>query len=181
MQRTPTTPAPIRSKAPRVPPAIRPPTILARAILPAAILPAILPVIILLGGCKLVDQRTFDRHAGRKPVAHVPVVASVVVPPVPPLLVVPTREAPGDWQPRLDAAVREALARKPNVLFTVQSVARAGADAEAQAAALRAVIDSQGRAVAQAITADGASALQVEMSAVADPAATDAEVRVFVR
>ncbi|WP_428376253.1 hypothetical protein [Lichenicoccus sp.] len=151
--------------------------------LAAGLLVASLPALSLLGGCKLVDQRTFDRNAGRKPVAHAPAVAKAGPPPVPPLLVVPTRQAPDDWQPRLSAAVHEALARKPNVLFTVQSIARAepGADAQAQATALRAVIDSEGRAVAQAITADGASALQVEMSAFADPAAKDAEVRVFVR
>nr|WP_321983731.1 hypothetical protein [uncultured Lichenicoccus sp.] len=147
------------------------------------LLAAMLPTLALLGGCKLVDQRTFDRNAGRKPVAHVPVVAVAGPAPVPPLLVVPTREAPEDWQPRLAAAVHAALARKPNVLFTVQSIARVepGADAQTQATALRAVIDSQGRAVAQAITGDGASSLQVEMSASADPAARDAEVRVFVR
>ncbi len=151
--------------------------------LAAGLLSLSLPAIGLLGGCKLVDQRTFDRNAGRKPVAHAPVVAKAGPPPVPPLLVVPTREPPEDWQPRLNAAVHEALARKPNVLFTVQSVARAepGSDAQAQATALRAVIDSEGRAVAQAITADGASAVQVEMSALVDPAAKDAEVRVFVR
>ena len=152
-------------------------------VLAIGLLASILPTLSLLGGCKLVDQRTFDKNAGRKPVAHVPAVARGAPPPGPPVGGVPTREAPEDWQPRLDAAVREALARKPNVLFTVQSVARPapGTDAAAQAAALRAVIDSQGRAVAQAITADGASALQVEMSAIADPAATAAEVRVFVR
>ena len=137
----------------------------------------------LLGGCKLIDQRTFDSQAGRKPVAHAPKVVSVAPPPIPPLLVIQTREAPEDWQKRLAASVHEALARKPNVLFTVQSVTRpaAGQDPDAQAAALRAVIDSEGRAVAQAIAADGASALQVEMSGLADPAASGAGVRVLVR
>ena len=135
---------------------------------------------VLLAGCKLVDQRTFDRDAGRAPVPHAPPPPPAGPAPIPPLFVVHSGQMPEDWQPGLREAVREALARKPNVLFTVQSVAPASPSPDAQAAALQAAVLQAGRPVADAVGADGARPAQIEMSAAADPAVRAAEVRIYV-
>ena len=134
----------------------------------------------LLAGCKLVDQRSFDRSAGRAPVPPVQKQVAHAVVPIPPLLVVHAGQADEDWQPDLRQAVAEALARKPNVLFTVESVAPAAASPAAQAALMRTATTLDGVPVAQAIATDGAQPAQVEMTAMSDPAAHAPEVRVYV-
>ena len=138
---------------------------------------------VLLAGCKLVDQRSFDHAAGRAPVPRASPVrtqAAHAAAPTPPLFVVPAGRPDEDWQPDLRQAVAEALARKPNVLFTVESVAPASSSPAAQAASMRATTTLDGLPVAQAIAADGAQPAQVEMTALADPAAHAPEVRVYV-
>ena len=143
---------------------------------------------VLLTGCKLVDQRSFDHTAGRAPVPKLPPAPTQVAhaAPTPPLFVVPAGQPDQDWQPDLRQAVAEALARKPNVLFTVESVAPApppsssSSSPAAQAASMRAAATLDGLPVAQAIAADGAQPAQVEMTALADPAARAPEVRVYV-
>jgi hypothetical protein len=143
---------------------------------------AILICCLLLPGCKLVDQRTFDRSAGRAPVPHVPPSKVARGPgPVPPLFVVHSGLADEDWQPDLRQAVGAALARKRNALFTIEGVAPVAASPAAQAAALGDTTASNSRPVADAIIADGAQAAQVEMTAISDPAVHTPEVRVFVR
>ena len=134
----------------------------------------------LAAGCDLVDQRSFDRSAGRAPVprAAPPVVSTVR--PIPPLFVVRSGRPEQDWQPELRRAVAQALSRKPNVLFTVESVAPVAPTPAAQAASLRAAAALQGRPVADAITADGAPSAQVELTALSDPAVKMPEVRVYV-
>ena len=134
----------------------------------------------LLCGCKLIDQRTFDRNAGRAPVPHVHAPVGHGPAPIPPLFVVHAGEPAGDWQPDLRAAVAEALARKPNALFTVESVVPPAPSPAAQAASLQASVTLRGRPVADAITRDGAEPSQVEMTATADPAVKAPEVRVYV-
>ena len=142
---------------------------------------ALLICCLLLPGCKLVDQRTFDRSAGRAPVPHVPPTRIASGPgPVPPLFVVHSGLADEDWQPDLRRAVGDALARKRNALFTVEGVALVAASPAAQASALSDATASNGRLVAEAIIADGAQAAQVEMTAISDPAVHAPEVRVFV-
>jgi hypothetical protein len=144
---------------------------------------AILACCVLLAGCALVDQRSFDGRAGRAPTPPEQPQAAGGPAPVPPLFVVRAGQLEQDWQPDLRRAVGAALARKPNVLFTVESVAPAAQGASspaAQAAALRAAVSLDGRPVAQAISADGADPAQIEMTAMADPAAHASEVRVYV-
>jgi len=128
----------------------------------------------------LVDQRTFDRSAGRKPVPHLPPAAAAGPGPTPPLFVVHAGQADEEWQPALRQAVGDALARKPNVLFTVESVVPMASSPAAQAASLRAATAEAGRPVADAITADGAQPVQVEMTAASVASATAPEVRVYV-
>lgn len=135
---------------------------------------------LLLSGCMLVDQRTFDRSAGRKPVPHAPAAVASGPGPVPPLFVVHAGQADEDWRPALRQAVGDALARKPNVLFTVESVVPVAPSPTAQAASLRAATADAGRPVADAITADGAQPVQVEMTAASETSVTAPEVRVYV-
>ena len=135
---------------------------------------------LLLPGCKLIDQRTFDRTAGRTPVPHMPAQVAGGPAPIPPLFVVHAGMADEEWQPALREAVGDALARKPNALFTVEAVAPAAASPAAQATALGDATTGRGRPVAQSILTDGAQAAQVEMTALSDPAVQAPEVRVFV-
>ena len=135
----------------------------------------------MLAGCKLVDQRTFDQAAGRAPVPPFHAQAVHGRAPIPPLFVVHGDVPDQTWRPDLGRAVAEALARKPDVLFTVESVAPAASSPAAQAAAMRAAISLDGKPVAEAIAADGAQPAQVEMTAISDPAARGPEVRVYVR
>ncbi len=134
----------------------------------------------LAAGCDLVDQRSFDRTAGRAPVPRAPPPVVSTVRPIPPLFVVRADRPQQDWQPDLRLAVAQALSRKPNVLFTVESVVPLAASPAAQAASLRAGVALQGRPVADAIVADGAQSAQVELTALSDPATRAPEVRVYV-
>ncbi len=144
---------------------------------PAARALALLFCCVLPAGCDLVDQRSFDRSAGRAPVPRAPPPVVSTVRPVPPLFVVRSGRPQQDWQPDLRRAVAQALSRKPNVLFTVESVAAAAASPAAQAASLRAAVAMLGHPVADAIVADGAGSAQVELTALSDPAARLPEAR----
>jgi len=111
-----------------------------------------IPVLLLLSGCTLIDQRTFNPNAG---------VAPIVPPPAAPLVDAPTDpRALFTLRPpaTLDAAaqrtlarvVRAALARKPTATFAVVAVAPAPGDGSGQAeTVLRAVI-AAGVALGQA-------------------------------
>ncbi len=147
---------------------------------PAARALAILSCCVLPAGCNLIDQRSFDRNAGRAPVPRAPPPVVSTVRPIPPLFVVRSGRPEQDWQPDLRTAVAQALSRKPNVLFTVESVAPVASSPAAQAASLRAAVALQGRPVAGAIAADGATSAQVELTALSDPAVKAPEVRVYV-
>ncbi|WP_428392472.1 hypothetical protein [Lichenicoccus sp.] len=144
---------------------------------PRFVLLSLLPCV-LLAGCKLVDQRTFDHDAGRKPVPHAPAAVASGPPPVPPLFVV--RPA-ADWRGPLREAVREALARKPNVLFTVDSVVPTDVSPARQTAAMQTTVMQLGRPVADAIAADGARPDQIELAASSDRTVHQPQVRIDVR
>ena len=140
--------------------------------------PFCLIVALCLTGCALVDQRTFDAKAGIKPVP--PVVAGPPVRAVPALVTIRYTTPNPDYHDILTDAVHKALARKPDVLFSVATLipgtgtADAAADAEALAAA-------SGREVAQTIVAAGAQPGQVEQMVSVDPSATLREVVVRVQ
>lgn len=132
-----------------------------------------------IGGCKLVDQRTFDRTADKPPVPRAPPAAAVPAGPTP-LVTIRFPADPSDWQGVVRTAVGLARSRKPNVLFRVESLAAPGADPAATAAALsRAAGDA--RAVADTIVAAGADRGEVELTATTDPGLRGEEIRIFVR
>lgn len=134
----------------------------------------------VLAGCKLVDQRTFDASAGRRPIPHLPPAGPAPPPPLP-LASVHYQADPATWQPGLADIVRMALARKPEALFQVETLVPSTGTPEAQAASLAAAGRSGGQAVAETIVSAGASTGQVEMSARTDPSVQRPEVRVFVK
>ncbi|WP_051291793.1 hypothetical protein [Acetobacter nitrogenifigens] len=133
-----------------------------------------------LPGCKLVDQRTFDHTASRPPKVIVPP-PPPGPPPVPPLVEVIAGTPVADWQGPLEAIVKRALARKPNILFRVQALAPPGADADADRATLARLTTNDGQAVANAIVAGGASPAQIEMTAMPNSGVASPRIRVYVR
>ena len=131
-----------------------------------------------LAGCHLIDQRSFDRTAGRKPVPP----AAPVAPgpgPVPPLLTVRFDTPDPQYRAALATAVDAARRRKPDVLFSVTVLVPSTGTPAGQVAAAEAARGS-GRDVAAAIVADGADIGQVELSARAEPGLAAREVRVYV-
>ncbi len=133
----------------------------------------------LVGGCKLVDQRTFVAGADRPPVV-VPPRARATPGPVP-LVAIRFPSPPDDWTGPLRVAVDLARARKPDVLFTVDSATGAAGGPAASAARLRSASHDAG-AIADAIVADGVDRLQVVLTASTEPAlGAGSVVRVFVR
>lgn len=121
----------------------------------------------VLGGCKLVDQRTFDPNAGRPPVPHVPHHPGPK--PIAPFLVVRAGTPEAEWRPVVTHAAQVALARKPGVLFVLTGLAPDHATPADQVRALGAVASGDERAVADAIIAAGAPPLQVQMQVRTDP------------
>ncbi len=141
-----------------------------RSALPAALLLA-------LGACHLIDQRTFNPNAGKPPV---PPVQHVAFKPGPgALLTISYAKGEPDYAPALADAVHRALAVKTNVLFTVETLVPLAHDADTQAAALRDAA-ATGREIAEAIVTDGADQGQVELTVKADPAVQAKQVRVSV-
>ncbi|ATU73585.1 hypothetical protein CFR78_06140 [Komagataeibacter rhaeticus] len=128
-----------------------------RALLAAALC---LPV---LGGCALVSQKTFNRHAGDPP--RLP---QAPPPPVPgmdrPALVTIVAGTPqSQWRPAVMAAVTDALARKPNALFTI--VVNVPDRADGTPGDLSGVVAASGQPVLQAVMDAGAGGSQTEMDA----------------
>lgn len=114
----------------------------------------------LLAGCHLVDQRDFNANAGRAPVPHVRAVAHAAAPA---LVTIRYTTPDPDYQEAVAQAVHQALARKPDVLFTVTTLVPAAATADAQVSQAEAAAGS-GRDVAQAIVKAGAAPGQVEQA-----------------
>ncbi len=131
-----------------------------------------------LAGCHLVDQRSFDRTAGRRPV--LPAVPAPPGPaPVPPLITVRYDTPDPQYRAALATAVDSARRRKPDVLFSVIVLVPPTGTPAQQVAAAEAARGS-GRDVAAAIVADGADIGQVELSARSEPGLAIREVRVYV-
>ncbi len=138
--------------------------------------PIVLLLPLLAASCHLVDQRDFDAAAGRPPVLPAP-----AAPPAPAPALVTIRYTTPDPQYReaLAGAVHRALARKPDVQFTVITLVpdRSGPAGQAEQAAAAA---TSGRDVARAIVDDGAAAGQVEQAVRLQTGLAQREVQVTV-
>lgn len=140
------------------------------------IVPAILAAL-AAAGCHLVDQRDFDAKAGQKPEGP-----KVNATPFhgPPALVTIRFDTPDpDYDAVLAEGVHRAMARKPDVLFTVLTLVPLAANPDAQLAAETAAAAS-GRSIAASIVADGAEPGQVEQAVRSEPNLKLKEVRVLV-
>ncbi|NHN86120.1 hypothetical protein GOB93_15935 [Acetobacter musti] len=134
----------------------------------------------LLGGCDLLDQRTFNPRASRPPKVYIPP-PPPGPPPVPPLIEVIAGTPPAEWTKPLQSVVRQALVRKPNILFQVRALAPPGADADAIQKILARLVAVDGQEVAGAIIAAGAAPEQVEMTAMPDSGVAGPRIRVYVK
>ncbi len=98
--------------------------------------------LLLLGGCTLIDQRTFDPDAGKAPVIPAALPPLVVAPTDPRALFTLRPPAVLDeaGTSALAAIIHQAVARKPSVTFAVVAIVpTTEAGTEQFAAVLRAV------------------------------------------
>lgn len=137
--------------------------------------------LLALNACKLVDQRTFNPSAGRRPVPYVPPAPPPPPPPPrPPIEIV--QGTPGEqWSKPLTALVKDALKRKPDAMFLVTIVTPISEAPATQQEAMQKTIQENGQAVAQAIIKAGAKPEQIQMSAKADGSVQKNVVQVNIK
>ncbi|OUI98761.1 hypothetical protein [Acetobacter cibinongensis] len=136
-------------------------------------------VVLGLGGCKLVDQKTFNPQAGKAPQPYIP--PAPVVAPIPPLIELIGGTPAHEWEGPVDQMTRKALARKPAILFVVKCLVPASGNSELDQLTLVQLVQGDGQAVAQAITHAGAPLQQVEITAMPDSTVTKPLIRVYVQ
>ncbi len=130
---------------------------------------------VLLAGCTLVDQRSFNPQAGLPAKPPQPPGPAAIVP----LVTIDLAKANPDYAASLRQAVADAVRRKPNVQFDIVSVVPAtGTPAQQVAAATG--ITGDARAIARAINADGVDDGNIHLSARSDSGVTARQVQVFV-
>ncbi len=135
---------------------------------------AALLALLLLGGCKLIDQRTFETT----PTA--PAAAQLNRPGLPPLPLLTMNPAnPNtDWQTPLGEAVLAAEARKPDVRFNVVTpIPTSATQAVQNTYAKNGQADAQ--AVAWQLQADGIAPDHISIRFQGDPGAPPREVRLY--
>ena len=139
-------------------------------------MPAVKPMLLILAaataGCTLIDQNTFDPHAGNVPVvaAAKPPVAAPTGPP--PLMIIGTAKQT-DYEAKLRQVVSAARARKPDVVFDVVEIQPPDAVAGQ-------TLGSDAAAVARAIMADGVPQDRVLLALRPETGVPAGQVQVFV-
>jgi type IV pilus biogenesis protein CpaD/CtpE len=132
-------------------------------------------VLLLLSGCKLIDQTTFNPQAGK--LVTPPVIVS---PSAPPLLVIPVGQSDAGYGAIIRQQVDAALAVKPDAQFEVVTVVPGvGATASQTAAATEVIADA--RQVARVINDEGVDDGRISLSAKSEAGLAARELRVFVR
>lgn len=132
-----------------------------------------------LGGCKLIDQTTFAPAPPAAPVQSAPTPTPKVATHIPLLTIGPNTPVSG-YQTLLGFAVHAAEQRDRDVRFDVTAVAPAGLPPARQTEETTAA-EAEATRVMQAIAGTGVPADRILLRAVLDPAATQREVRVYVR
>lgn len=142
----------------------------------------LLGVLLLLAGCKLVDQRTFDANAGRPPV--LPTAPTALAQPdrtlggMPPLVTVRFGQDTA-YEATVAQATRAALHQKPDARFTVLTAVPPGtADAEVAAAT---TVGPAATHLAQVIERQGVPPSRVALEARPEANLAAVELRVYVR
>jgi len=135
---------------------------------------------LMLPGCTLIDQNTFNPAASTAPViprAPAPPVAAG--PPGPPALL--TLRLGQPYQDAVRQAVAAARRLKQGVVFDVVAVVPAEAAADTGPGSQAASSSAEAGAVARAITAQGVPPRQVRLLARPDAGVSARETRVYVR
>lgn len=133
-----------------------------------------------LGGCQLIDQRTFDSQAGKPPVPYEAPTAATEAPPAP-FLSIPDGTPEAEYGPVVEHATHVALQHKKNVLFIVQALAPPQPSLAAQQELLHRLAHGTLNAVAQHIAQAGAQPLQIELHTLTDPTQHTSTIRVDLR
>ena len=134
-----------------------------------------LAAILLLGaGCTLVDQRTFNAHAGTRPKPP-----ATGPGPAPALVTVDFSKPNPQYAAALDQAVAEAVSRKPDVQFDVVTVVP-GTGTPAQQVTAATGLTADAREIARAINRDGVDDDRIHLEARSDGSVTTRQVQVFV-
>ena len=136
----------------------------------------LMPLLVAVAGCTLVDQRTFQRAA------PAPAAAEIARAKAPALPLVSIRlDQPGaDYRPALAEAVQAAQQRKPDVTFDVLAmVPSQAAAAEQDRRTGEAARDA--REVAAAMVAVGIPQDRMRLGLRGDPGTPPREVRIYVR
>jgi hypothetical protein len=132
--------------------------------------------VVLLGGCRLVDQRTFE-SAPTAPEAAA--MTHTNLPPLP-LIVVTPAIPDSDWRGPLAQAVEAARARKPDVTFEVVTPIPTSANRSVQDDFMRHGQDDQ-QVVDRELQADGVPPERITPRFQGDPGAPPREVRLYAR
>jgi hypothetical protein len=142
---------------------------------------ALLLAVILLGGCRLIDQRTFQRAGAAPTPAELQRSATLAAARAArPLIRIAPGQLDHDWRPDLLTAVRDALLRDPNAAFDIITPIPTARGPDAQrAAVLQGSADA--RAVADVIQADGVDAQRLHIGARGDAGTPGRVVMVFLR
>lgn len=119
-----------------------------------------------LSACKLVDQRSFNPSAGRRPTPYIPP-PPPPPPPAPPIEIV-EGTSQDQWGKPLTNLVKDALSRKTDALFVITSVTPVLPDPIAQQEQMNKLAANEGKAIANEIVKAGAKVEQIQMTAKAD-------------
>lgn len=133
-----------------------------------------------LEGCDLIDQRTFNPDAGRRPSVPPPPPPAAPPPPVPPLVEFSAGTPAAQWEKTLKDGAKQALARKASVLFVVQFEAAGNLSPDGQHQHLENMIKQDGSRIVQVLVDGGVPAPQIEMSAHSWGGNTDM-IKVYVK
>lgn len=128
----------------------------------------------MLGGCTLIDQRSFLPRPPPAVIAAAPIPADLA------LVTIPLGTAGSVYRAPLGRAVRAALAKKPLAAFLVVTAVPAAGD---PAGAAGAALAARGEAVAvmRRIRAEGVARRRVRLMARSLPGSGRGEIRVYVR
>lgn len=137
--------------------------------------PLMLALLLALGGCTLIDQRSFERTP-QAPAADAATTAAL-----PALALLTIRFGDNqDWRPALRQAVEAAQSRKPDVAFQVAATVAMGATPARQDQMLR-----QGAAdateIANGLLALGVDPKNVHVAVRGDAGNPPREVRIYVK
>ncbi|CAI3956396.1 unnamed protein product [Commensalibacter communis] len=136
--------------------------------------------LLMLGACQLIDQRTFNPSAGRKPIPYVPPAPPAPPPPAPPIEIV--QGTPSEqWAKPLISLVKDALQRKSDAMFIVTILTPISQSPDAQQEQMQKTIQQNAADIANAIVKAGARPEQIHMIAKADGSVQKNVVQVTIQ